>query len=115
MSTARMCLGITLVVVAISGCAPPTYVRWINRNNATQEQFMQDRYSCLQETQQRVSNTFVNQYGGAANSQVMPTCSAFSACLAARGYYRSDTTNLADFNQSGSLYVPKGAEIQCRN
>ena len=112
MSTVSKSLGILLLVAAVSGCAP-TYVRYLSNNGATQQQFMNDRYSCLRETQQRVSGAYVNQYGGAANSQVMPPCSALNACLAARGYYRSDTTNLADFNQPGSLGVPQGAGIQC--
>src|SRR2546425_1016341 len=112
MSTASKQLGIILLVATVSGCAT-TYYRYISTSGATQEQFMRDRYSCYQETQQRVSNAYVNQYGGTSSSQVRPTCSAFNACLAARGYHRSDTTNLADFNQPGSLSVPQGAVIQC--
>ena len=112
MSTVSKSLGMILLVAAVSGCAT-TYYRYISNTNATQQQFMRDRYSCYQETQQRVSNAYANQYGGVANSRVMPTCSAFNACLAARGYYRSDTTNLADFNQPGSLSVPQGSVIQC--
>ena len=111
MRIASKCLGVALVVAAVSGCAP-TYIRYINPN-ATQEQFMKDRYECYQETQQRISGAYVNQYGGAASSRVMPSCSAFNACIAARGYIRSDTTNLADFNQPGSLSVPQGAVLQC--
>jgi hypothetical protein len=75
---------------------------------------MTDRYACLQETQQRVSDTYVNQSGGASTSQVMPTCSAWNACLAARGYFRADTTNPEDFKQPGSLYVPQGTIVYCR-
>jgi len=105
-------LGMVLLATAVSGCAP-TYIRYLSNNGASEQQFMNDRYACLQETQQRISSAYVNGYGGVANSRVMPPCSAINACLAARGYYRSDTRNPADFNQPGSLSVPPGAVIQC--
>ena len=102
---------VTFIFAVISGCAtPPTsYYRYFNPKS-NQQQFMKDRYACLQETQQRVSGAYVNQYGGASSSTVMPPCSAFNACLASRGYYRSDTTNPND----PGLYVPQGAVINCQ-
>jgi hypothetical protein len=101
------------VALTVGGCAT-TYIRWVNARGVTQEQFMKDRYACLQETQQRVSDAYVNPTGGASTSQVMPTCSAWNACLAARGYFRADTTNLEDFKQLGSLSVPQGTIVYCR-
>lgn len=112
MSIGRRGLFIIVLGVALGGCAP-TYIRYVSNTGATQDQFMRDRYSCYQETQQRVSAAYVNQYGGAAGSQVLPSCSAFNACLAARGYYRADTNNPADFNRPGSYAVPAGTVIQC--
>jgi hypothetical protein len=103
-----------LLLVTLSGCAP-SYIRYFNSNGASQDQFMKDRYACYQETQQRISSAYINQYGGAASSQIMPSCSAINACLAARGYYRSDTTKAADLNAPGSLIVPQGAVIQCQD
>lgn len=105
-------LALAFLVMTLSACAP-TYIRYMSNNNATQDQFMKDRYACYQETQQRTSSAFINQYGGAASSVVIPTCSAFNACLAAHGYYRADTRNLADFNTPGSLSVPQGTVLQC--
>ena len=104
---------VVVLAVVVGGCAT-TYIRWINTRGVTQEQFMKDRYACLQETQQRVSSAYVDQSGGAASSQVMPSCSAWNACLAARGYYRSDTMNMDDFKQLGSLFVPQGAMVYCK-
>ena len=104
MSIAIKIIGIILIVV-VSGCTSgPT--RFTNYG-ATQEQFMKDRYECYRETQQRASSAYVNRYGGAARSQVIPSCSAFLACLASRGYLLSNT--------SGNLIVPTGAEIQCQD
>jgi|SRR5215469_4749406 len=108
---ATLVASITAILCAY-GCTP-NYMRYVSNTDATETQFLQDRYQCLQETAHQVSGAYVNAYGGAASSQVMPSCSAFNACLAARGYYRSDTTNLADLNVPGSLYVPSSAVIQC--
>ena len=58
------------------------------------QQFAQVRYQCLQETSVRQSGAFVNSSGGAATSTVTPNCSAFDACLAAKGYYRNPNGNL---------------------
>ena len=74
---------------------------------------MQDRYACYLETRATVSAAVANQYGGAAASQVVPSCDAMAACLAARGYYRADTTNLADFNTPGNYSVPQSAMLRC--
>lgn len=114
LSAIGRCLSIVVALAAICGCAP-SYIRWVSNNGAGQDQFMKDRYSCLQETQQRISNAYVNQYGGAANSSVAPPCSAWKACMAARGYYQvANTSSLDDFKQRGSLFVPEGAVINCR-
>ena len=102
MSITRKIIGIILIVI-VSGCAAVP-MRFTNYG-ATQEQFMKDRYECYKETQQRASSAYINQYGGFASSQVMPSCSAFNACLASRGYFRSDA--------NGNLVLPAGAEIQC--
>lgn len=55
----------------------------------TMQDFANARYQCVQETSARQSGAYINQYGGYANSTVKPTCSAFTACLAAKGYYEN--------------------------
>jgi hypothetical protein len=110
----RKALGVILLIptLVVAGCAP-SYMRYVSNNGASQQQFMQDRYACYQETRERVSSAAVNRYGGAASSQVIPSCSAMGACLAARGYFRSDTSDLADFQKPGNYSVPQGAVLQC--
>lgn len=102
-------LKLLLSIVAAStlvGCAipPPQPVKFYSSNGASMDKFLSDRYACYQETQQRISSAGVNQFGGSSNSQVIPSCGAFSACLAARGYILSD---------KGNLEVPQGAIISC--
>lgn len=108
---------LVLLTVLVTGCASqPRYMRYVNNTGATQDQFMKDRYSCYQETRERVSAAYANQYGGAASSQVVPSCSGFNACMAARGYYRvADTTDVTVFQQRGNYYVPGSAMLQCSN
>lgn len=94
---------LALAAVAVAGCA--TQVRYQKDGGSTQEQLLKDRYDCLRETQQRVSSASINAYGGAADSSVMPSCSAFAACMASRGYVRSD---------KGNVIVPDSARIECK-
>ena len=75
-----ICAGIFLI---LTGCAVPNY-----SGPGTYQDFANARYQCVQETSARQSGAYVGQYGGYANSTVMPTCSAFQACLASKGYYQ---------------------------
>jgi len=60
----------------------------------TFQEFAQARYQCAQETAAPQGGAVVNRYGGAASTSVVPNCSAFSACLAAKGYFRNPNGNL---------------------
>jgi hypothetical protein len=95
--------------VLLSGCAstppPPPVMRWTSNNHATQEKWLNDRNTCYNETQRRISGESLDLSGVKANSVDGPICLAFNACLAARGYVRSDTT--------GALTIPEGASVQC--
>ena len=60
----------------------------------TFQEFANTRYQCAQETARRVGGAYVNQYGGTSSSNVIPSCSSFRACLAAKGYYADPNGNL---------------------
>ena len=66
------------------------------------------RYQCLQETSERQKDiaVLVNKYKGTAKvtSTVMPTCSHFNACLAAKGYYKDPN----------GRFDASGIKIRCR-
>lgn len=72
--------------VALAACAPLPETTW-QKSGATQNDFSTDRYACLQESQQRVSNATVNGYGGRADSGVITNGNLFAACMNARGWY----------------------------
>lgn len=109
--------GMVCLLFCIGACASTAtvYMRYVNNNDPppSRQQWMQDRYACMQETQHRVSGAYINQFGGAAASRVVPTCNALAVCLAAKGYYRSDTANVADMERPGSYPVLEGTLIQC--
>jgi hypothetical protein len=95
--------------VLVTGCSstppPGPVMRWTSNNRATQEKWLSDRNACYVETQQRMTEESVDQSKPKADSVDGPVCRAFNACLAARGYARSDAT--------GNLTVPDGALLVC--
>ena len=72
--------------------------------HTTQEQFMKDRYECLQQAQQPVSGAYVNAYGGASSSQIVANGGVWISCLEARGY----TTD-----PNGDLVAPPDMVVYC--
>ena len=72
------------VGLALSACATqPTM--WI-KPGFSQDEFAKDRYSCMQQSQQRVSTAFVNQYGGSSSNHAITNANLFNACMSAHGY-----------------------------
>ena len=72
----------------LSGCQTVHGGTFRFNGPGTFQEFATARYQCAQETAQRSSGAYVNQYGGSASSSVRPNCTTLSACLAAKGYYR---------------------------
>ncbi len=90
-------LAITLIGLNIVGCLGPVgpYGGTLRFDGpGTFQDFAQVRFQCAQETSRRVSGSFINQYGGSSSSNVIPNCSTFNACLAAKGYYRNPNGRL---------------------
>lgn len=59
---------------------------WV-KQGGTQAEFSQDRYSCMQNSQQRVGGASFNQFGGYAANQVVTNEDLFAACMNSRGWY----------------------------
>ncbi|MDF2462435.1 MAG: hypothetical protein K0Q43_670 [Ramlibacter sp.] len=68
----------------VSGCANRLY--WNFPPGGTTQQFHQDEYACLQESQQRQSSAAVNRYGGSSQSGSATNAGLYKACMYARGY-----------------------------
>src|SRR5690348_11555147 len=69
--------------LALSACA--SQMAW-EKPGASQNEFAQDRYVCMQQSQQPSSSAFVNAYGGAASSGVITNGNLFNACMNSRGW-----------------------------
>ena len=73
---------LAVVGFMIAGCAQKD---WVKRDGS-QDDSSRDRYSCLQEAQQRVSTAEVNPYGETPRSDVMTNKNIFESCMKARGW-----------------------------
>lgn len=78
-------------------------MRWA-KTDATQHEFLKDRYECLEAARQRESDSFVYGHTGAASSKVVANCGVWLSCLAARGYSPSE---------DGKLTVPEELGVKC--
>ena len=107
MKNARAAVSIVLSVLLLNACAtgaPIVMPRYV-KPNATQAEFMRDRYECLQESMRPVSDAYVNRYGGASRSSVVADCGVWRSCLGARGYQP---------NPKGNLAAPPSMIVLCR-
>lgn len=75
-------ISVMVGVLIITGCAQNLWVK----PNAGQGEFERDRYSCLQQSQQRVGSAQVNAYGGTAVNTVATNDMLFSTCMGAKGW-----------------------------
>jgi len=101
--------GVLIVACAIvlSSCATqsprptPHYAK--DGGSVTQEQFLQERYVCLQQAQQGKAIGGGDQYGSSYSASVITNKQIFISCMGARGYR---------IDPEGSLVVPRDAVIQ---
>ena len=75
-------ISLAAAAAVLSGCAAPTW----NKPGASQDDFARDRYSCMQESQQRVGTAAVNQFGGASSNTMQTNGMLFNGCMNARGW-----------------------------
>jgi len=73
-------------IFALSGCATAT----VYEGPGSFQDFANVRYQCVKETSARFSSGSADRYGAAASSSVKPSCSAFKACLASKGYFENE-------------------------
>lgn len=70
------------IAIITTGCAQSLWVK----PNAGQGEFERDRYSCLQQSQQRVGAAQVNAYGGSSINTVETNGVLFSTCMGSKGW-----------------------------
>lgn len=75
-------------IILLSACTANNNV-WV-KPGASQTEFAQTKYGCMQQSQHRVSTAYVDQYGGASSSRVTTNDPLFGACMNAQGWYLQD-------------------------
>jgi hypothetical protein len=96
--TALTALTVGVCPMVLIGCAqqpPPRFTKL----GANEQVFMQDRYVCIQQSQQ--NRAAVNSYGG--YSVVIVNRGVFLSCMGAKGY---------QLDQNGALIALPGTEIR---
>jgi hypothetical protein len=58
-----------------------------DKPSGTQQEFAQDKYACLQASQQRQASAVVNSAGGYSNDGMGLNPYLFSSCMNAHGWY----------------------------
>jgi len=79
-----------IVVLAVAGilcgCATQLPVlRW-SKPDATYDQFLKDRYSCIRDAKGEAASGYVNQYGGRMNAGTVFDGNMFKSCMNAQGW-----------------------------
>lgn len=80
------------VSLVLGACGAPMI--W-NKPGATRDDFSSARYACMQQSQQRVSETSINALGGYSSSAVVTNEDLFGSCMNANGWYLTQQANLA--------------------
>jgi hypothetical protein len=94
---------VALYLLVSAGCA--RRLRW-DKNGVTEQEFLSDRYACLQESREQRAGGYANPYGAQYGSGVVVNMSVFQACMAARGYTRNDASGQYGPPPGGAVYGP---------
>lgn len=88
---------IVVMAASLSGC-----MAWY-KDGASQQDFGQDKYVCLQEAQQGQSSAQVNRNGGAAQSGAVTNNLLFNSCMEARGWALKSRQATTQQNQQNAV------------
>ena len=91
-------------VLSLSACAPVRVASW-SKPGGTQEEFMRDRYACIQDARRPVSSAYIYHGVGSGQSGEVISRDIFVACMGARGYTLDPT---------GPFTAPPGTAVPTR-
>ncbi len=94
-----------MTTILLTGCA----ARY--NGPGTFQDFAKARYECYESlNRDKNYSAYIGEYGGSASSSTMPSCGSFVACLASRGYIKSENgrldTSSIQVNCRGSFSHP---------
>jgi hypothetical protein len=100
--------GAAFFCLLLASCAHQPQALWL-KPGAVPDEFAQERYSCLQQSQQPNSTAFISRYGGTANSNIITNGGLFDACMNSRGWILTPVTDVKAFNEAAR---PIGEELR---
>jgi hypothetical protein len=89
----------TILSLCLASCAQQPQALWL-KPGAAPDDFNQERYACLQQSQQPNSTAYLNRYGGAANSSIITNDGLYTACMSSRGWALTPLTDLKAYNEA---------------
>jgi hypothetical protein len=95
-------------VLLLSACAQQQQALWL-KPGAASDDFSQDKYGCMQQSQQPSSAAYVNRYGGVANSNIITNGGLYDACMNSKGWVLTPVTDVKGFTEA---MRPMGEEIR---
>jgi hypothetical protein len=80
-----LCGSLLLNACAGQPAATPQVMRY-SKAGASEQEFVQDRYACVQQAQQPRTAGYVGPYGGASRGVIVTNSAVFLSCMSAKGY-----------------------------
>ena len=94
-SSVTFALSVSLLALWMLGCATAPQPMFWAKPGATLDELTKVKYNCLKESQQEVSRSENNMYGGKATSHAITNQALFEACMNAQGWFKSPVDLLA--------------------
>jgi hypothetical protein len=92
-------LSTAVLSLSLASCGQQAQQLWL-KPGAAADEFSQERYACLQQSQQPSSSAYIGRYGGAANSNIITNGGLFDACMNSRGWALTNVGDVKGFNDA---------------
>jgi len=94
----RFAFSATVARLLVS-CAQQPQQLWL-KPGAAPDEFSQERYACLQQSQQPSSSAYLNRYGGVANSNIITNDGLYTACMTSKGWILTPLTDVKSYTEA---------------
>ena len=85
----KLLLPLLVTTGLLAGCVPPPAPQPpqpLFKEGASYQDFLKERYTCIQEASRPVSSGYANAYGASTSSNVVPSQGIYYSCMGARGW-----------------------------
>jgi hypothetical protein len=84
-ATAALAVAVSVILSGCTPAPPPAPTHW-SKPGATYDDYLKDRYACIQDSRAQVSSMDMYKGSGSAASGQVISASIFYPCMAAHGY-----------------------------